>query len=516
MKDLKKIIIRIVSIIGCVIFGLITLFSGSAVISCLPSDVGAAIIGAIFTLIPLSLLSLSIFGIIMTRTKKSKKPYQKTVHPQQVPKPISASPQTEKVVQSVLQSNVIKPMLEKKQTAVQESPPCKSVNINQKRSLQIKVSDYVVLDIETTGLKPDRDEIIELSAIKIRNNTVVNEFSRLIKPNHPVSSLITDITGITNKMLKNAPRISEVLPLFLRFVGNDIIIGHNIVKFDRKFIENACSNLKLPAFNNDAIDTLCISRNLNLDTPNNKLTTLTEYFGINHKNAHRALSDCYATYELYEILKDFGLKEVRNSYNEISVINNSNHHSKLTDSTKALKRLTQLMTDMISDKVLTDKEIYYLNQWLNDNCHLLENFPFNSINNTVKTILEDGFISETERACLLEKLNKFSDPIKNISITKLNSITFESKLVCLTGEFKECSKEEFKDKLQSLGAVMRSDVSGKTDYLIVGSKGSDEWACGSYGAKIKKALELQEQGKKIIIIKESDIISQFKCETVIK
>lgn len=311
MKNLKKIIIGIVSIIGCVIFGLITLFSGSAVISCLPSDVGAAIIGAIFTLISLSLLSLSIFGIIMTRTKKPKKPYQKTVHPQQVPKPISASPQTEKVVQSVLQSNVIKPTLEKKQTAVQESSPCKSVNINQKRSLQIKMSDYVVLDVETTGLKPDRDEIIELSAIKIRNNTVVNEFSRLIKPNHPVSSLITDITGITNKMLKNAPRISEVLPLFLRFVGNDIIIGHNIVKFDRKFIENACSNLKLPAFNNDAIDTLCISRNLNLDTPNNKLTTLTEYFGINHKNAHRALSDCYATYELYEILKDFGLEEER-------------------------------------------------------------------------------------------------------------------------------------------------------------------------------------------------------------
>ncbi len=306
---MKKPLIRTISIIGCVIFGFITLFSGSAAISCLPSDVGAAIVGLVFTIIPLSLLSLSVFGIIMTRTKKKKMPYPKPVQPQQVSKPISVPSPAEKPVQNVLRSDVIKPPLEKKQTAAQKNPTSQSENLNQKRNLQIKVSDYVVFDIETTGLKPDSDEIIELSAIRIRNNSVVDKFSQLVKPTHPVSSLITDITGITNKMLKDAPRISEVLPLFLRFVGDDIVIGHNVVNFDRKFIENACSMFRFPAFNNDAIDTLCISRNCNLNTPNNKLTTLTEYFGINHKNAHRALSDCYATYELYEILKEYGFKE---------------------------------------------------------------------------------------------------------------------------------------------------------------------------------------------------------------
>jgi len=299
---------------------------GSAAISCLLTDVGAAIVGFVFTLIPLSLLSLSIFGIIMTRTKKEKKTYPKFVQPQQVSKPPfapqpsaprpsvpqpSAPPPAAKPVQNVTQSEVIKPPIEKKQTESPKTPPSKSENLNQKRNLQIKVSDYVVFDIETTGLKPDSDEIIELSAIRVRNNSVVDKFSQLVKPTHPVSSLITDITGITNKMLKNAPRMSEVLPLFLRFVGDDIVIGHNIVKFDRKFIETACSIFRFPAFNNDAIDTLGIARNCNLNTPNNKLTTLTEYFGIDHKNAHRALSDCYATYKLYEILKEYGFKEER-------------------------------------------------------------------------------------------------------------------------------------------------------------------------------------------------------------
>ena len=113
---------------------------------------------------------------------------------------------------------------------------------NKGRSLLIFPSEYVVIDIETTGLSPECDYIIELSAIKIKDNNIINTFSALIKPDEAlyededsnecyVNDFITNLTGITNEMLEDAPHISDVLEQFLSFVGNNIIVGHN-VNFD--------------------------------------------------------------------------------------------------------------------------------------------------------------------------------------------------------------------------------------------------------------------------------------------
>lgn len=96
-------------------------------------------------------------------------------------------------------------------------------------------SNYIVFDIETTGLNPKQDEIIEIGAVKIVNHQVVDTFSELIRPNQKISSFITQLTGITNEMVQEAKDIETVLAEFLLFINDQILIGHN-VQFDLSFI----------------------------------------------------------------------------------------------------------------------------------------------------------------------------------------------------------------------------------------------------------------------------------------
>ena len=103
------------------------------------------------------------------------------------------------------------------------------------------VSSYVAIDIETTGLDPLFDDIIELGAVRIQNGEEVDVFNALVNPGYDIDPFIIDLTGITNEMLNGALPISKVLPLFLEFAGNELLIGHN-VNFDINFIFDACKN----------------------------------------------------------------------------------------------------------------------------------------------------------------------------------------------------------------------------------------------------------------------------------
>lgn len=177
-------------------------------------------------------------------------------------------------------------------------------NTNTRKSVKDAISDYTVIDLETTDINVRTCEIIEASAVKVRNNEIVDQFSILVKPNGFISGLITSITGITNDMVKNSPNIRDVLPEYLAFIGDDIILGHNIACFDRNIIKHHCERLGLPPFMNDTLDTLSYSKRCDLNVPNHKLTTLTQYFGICHTDAHRALADCIANHECYQKLKN--------------------------------------------------------------------------------------------------------------------------------------------------------------------------------------------------------------------
>lgn len=173
------------------------------------------------------------------------------------------------------------------------------------------LSDYIIFDIETTGLDSSYDEIIEIGAIKVKNNKIVSKFNSLVKPKNEIDEYITELTGITNEMVKDAPTIEEILPDFMNYIGNDILIGHN-VNFDINFIYDNLYRNKFDVLTNDFIDTMRISRKLLPELPHHRLIDLAKYFKIDSTNNHRSLKDCEITMNVYENLKEIALQKYDN------------------------------------------------------------------------------------------------------------------------------------------------------------------------------------------------------------
>lgn len=173
------------------------------------------------------------------------------------------------------------------------------------------LNDYVVFDIETTGLDSSYDEVIEIGAIKVKNNKIVSEFNSLVKPRNEIDEYITELTGITNEMVKDSPTIEEILPDFMDYIGNDILIGHN-VNFDINFIYDNLYRNNFDVLTNDFIDTMRISRKLLPELPHHRLIDLARYFEIDTTNNHRSLKDCVITMSIYERLKNVALQKYVN------------------------------------------------------------------------------------------------------------------------------------------------------------------------------------------------------------
>ena len=164
--------------------------------------------------------------------------------------------------------------------------------------------EYISVDIETTGLDPQKNRIIELAAIRIKDGEIVEKFSELVDPEERVSGFITELTGITNAMLAGARKIGDVLPDFLAFIGDSVILGQN-VRFDIEFIhENSRKHLGRD-FANDYLDTLRISRMLFREYRHHRLCDQIERFGIGESVEHRALADAEQTYRCYEYMMNY-------------------------------------------------------------------------------------------------------------------------------------------------------------------------------------------------------------------
>lgn len=166
------------------------------------------------------------------------------------------------------------------------------------------LSDYVVIDIETTGLSPARDEIIEIGAVRVRGGKIADTFSALIKPERPISTFITSLTGISNAMVADAPPITEVLPRFFDFVGSDVVVGHNVC-FDIGFLHDKALQYLDRGFSNDYVDTMRLSRRLFPAERHHKLSDLEQRFGLHNDSAHRALSDVLLTNDCYNYMRRY-------------------------------------------------------------------------------------------------------------------------------------------------------------------------------------------------------------------
>ncbi len=200
------------------------------------------------------------------------------------------------------------PAAERAATQKHFSRAAKLMYAKKKASMSAKASDpakdYVVLDVETTGLSADRDSIIEICAVRIRDACIADEYHVYISQAEPLSDKIKLLTGIDDAVLQEhgIDRQSAISGL-VKFIGRDAIVAHN-AKFDLKFITAACIKSGMSEPKNRIIDTLEIARKYVEGVPNYKLSTLAEHFGIPKEHAHSARGDCVMEHRLYcELLK---------------------------------------------------------------------------------------------------------------------------------------------------------------------------------------------------------------------
>lgn len=156
---------------------------------------------------------------------------------------------------------------------------------------------FVVTDTETTGVRADEDRLIEVAAVKVRGGQVMGTFQRLINPGRHVPRRITSLTGISTAMVYDEPPAAEVLPAFLDFLGDAVLVAHNL-PFDLRFLQAELARVGLPPLENDAICTLRLARRLLPALPSRGLTALAEHYGLTNRARHRALGDAEVTAEV--------------------------------------------------------------------------------------------------------------------------------------------------------------------------------------------------------------------------
>ena len=155
---------------------------------------------------------------------------------------------------------------------------------------------YVVFDLETTGFSSKNDKIIEIGAVKIQNGVIIDNFSEFVNPRRPIPYNITELTGINDDMVRDAQAIEEILPRFIEFIGDSVVVAHN-AGFDCSFISKNCNDLGL-AFTPTVVDTVPLCRFLYPELKSVKLNLVAKYLGVKLESHHRAVDDAKATADI--------------------------------------------------------------------------------------------------------------------------------------------------------------------------------------------------------------------------
>ncbi|SDK24219.1 PolC-type DNA polymerase III [Lacicoccus qingdaonensis] len=162
------------------------------------------------------------------------------------------------------------------------------------QDIDLESHEFVVFDVETTGLSSKYDKIIELAGVKVKGGEIIDRYEAFSNPNEPLTETIKEITGITDDMLTDAPPISEVITEFKEWVGDAIFVAHN-ASFDMGFIEAAYQKENLGSYENGVIDTLELSRTVNTDFKKHGLNILAKKYNVELTQHHRAIYDAEAT-----------------------------------------------------------------------------------------------------------------------------------------------------------------------------------------------------------------------------
>lgn len=213
---------------------------------------------------------------------------------------------------------------------------------------------FVCIDLETTGLQPKYDKIIEIGAVRVDEGAVTGEWASLVNPGRKLEERIVELTGIRDEQLAEAKKVSDVLPDLLAFMGERPLLGH-CLHFDFAFLKRAAVGEKL-TFERQGIDTLKIARKYLKELESRSLGALCKHYGIPHK-AHRALDDARATTALYgKLVEAFYEKESAEGEKNLFVPRQL-HHPIKRDTPITIPQKEQLYKLLDKHKLVVDYEV---------------------------------------------------------------------------------------------------------------------------------------------------------------
>lgn len=358
--------------------------------------------------------------------------------------------------------------------------------------------DYIILDLETSSLDVHSCDILEVGAIKIKDGKIIDSFSSLVRPVSDINQEALNVNKLDLSELETAPADDVVIPDFFRFLGNNEIKGYNIDRFDWPILKRYALKYNYP-LDNLVDDILLLARQKLHFLPNRNLSTVASYLQIDSSKAHRAIEDCEITLNAY--LKILTHPDVERTNKT------RKYNTRFRDENNKLNELSALLMGITADGELSEDEAMFLDKWLKDHNDLKGNYPYDRIFLALGNALGDGILEKHEIDELLKLFNDFIEG--KITSEVVDKISIAGKAFVLTGDFSRGPRNKVTEELKALGGIPRSGVSSKTDYVIVGELGSGDWISGHYGTKIKKAKELQSQGKDIKIISETDFFANL-------
>ena len=179
-------------------------------------------------------------------------------------------------------------------------------------------SDYIAIDLETTGIRLSKDKIIEVGLLKVKDSHIIDTFSCVINPDMQVDDKILELTKISENELRNAKRIYEVINHIVDFCEDYVLLGHNTI-FDYSFVKKEANRVGLE-FEKRGIDTYKLCKKVLPENVRKNLTDACSYFGIERKNSHRAFSDAFYTHVLFqEIIKNFKTLEISSESMKVKI-----------------------------------------------------------------------------------------------------------------------------------------------------------------------------------------------------
>ena len=362
---------------------------------------------------------------------------------------------------------------------------------------------YIAFDVETPNAANDRMSAIGITVVE--KGKIQQEFYTLVNPEAHFDPFNIELTGITPEMVEDAPAFPRLWQEIEPIMNSGLLVAHN-APFDMSVLAKCLAAYEISWHPYAYYACTCqMSRQALPDTPDHKLDTLCRYLKI-ELNHHNAGSDSRACAELLlhciahganpdAFLRNYDIAHIRTT--------RPRRYVEPSETAKKLLALQTLLSEITRDGVLSRTEMGNLCEWLTENRSLRGNYPYDKIFFTVERALNDGAFTEAELREMQTLFRQVTDPVANCA----NSfgICLTGKTYCLTGEFAYGDRARVQARLAAMGGIPLNNVTRKTDFVIVGSRGSDAWCAGTYGTKVKKALEMQEKGLPIQILREEDL-----------